>query len=156
MENKATTLQICVQQLTQSFSQLPTPKTVNDIVNSLPVGISAIKKEMGEPVLKAFVTELLIDFCEFFNVKNQMNEAQAMQTVDLIIKNYYYFSLQDFKFCFENGKMGKNIKIYDRIDGSIIFQMLETYSKQRSEAFSATFEKEHDFHKYQQEKERGQ
>jgi hypothetical protein len=52
--------------------------------------------------------------------------------------------------------MGKNIKIYDRIDGSIIFQMLETYSKQRSEAFSATFEKEHDFYKYQQEKERGQ
>jgi hypothetical protein len=60
MENKATTLTIYVQQLTTSFQQLPTPKTVNDIVNSSPVGISAIKKEMGEPVLKAFVTELLI------------------------------------------------------------------------------------------------
>ena len=145
-----------MQQLNQSFQQLPTPKTVNEIVESSPVGISAIKKEYGEPVLKAFITELLIDFCEFFNVKNQMNEAQAMQTVDLIIKNYYYFSLQDFKYCFENGKMGKGIKIYDRIDGSIIFEMLDKYSRSRSEAFSAKFEKEHDFYKYQDEKQRGQ
>lgn len=118
------------------------------------VSIAAIQKQFGEPVLKAFVTELLIDFCEFFNVKNNMNENQAMQTVELIISNYYYFSLEDFKLCFENGKLGKSIKIYDRIDGSIIFEMLNKYAEIRSQAFSAKFDKEHDYWKYQLQKQR--
>ena len=83
-----------------------------------------------------------------------MNENQAMQTVELIIKNYYYFSLEDFKLCFENGKLGKSIKIYDRIDGSIIFDMLNKYAEIRSQAFSSKFEKEHEYYKYQAEKQR--
>lgn len=157
MENKPATqanLAIYVQQLQTSFSQLATPATVNEIVNMQLVSIAAIQKQFGEPVLKAFVTELLIDFCEFFNVKNNMNENQAMQTVDLIISNYYYFSLEDFKLCFENGKLGKSIKIYDRIDGSIIFEMLNKYAEIRSQAFSAKFDKEHDYWKYQLQKQR--
>lgn len=153
-QQQTANLAICVQQLQQSFQQLATPATVNEIVNLQPVGISAIKKEFGEPVLKAFVTELLIDFCEFFNVKNNMTEAQAMQTVDLILKNFYYFSLEDFKLCFENGKLGKSIKIYDRIDGSIIFEMLNKYAEIRSQAFSAKFEKEHEYWKYQAQKQK--
>ncbi len=119
-----------------------------------PAGISVIKKEYGETVLKAFLTELLIDFCKFFNVKSNMSEEQVMQTVDLIIGNYYYLSLEDFKMCFNNGKLGRNIKIYDRIDGSIIFTMIDNHAKIRSEIFAALHEKEHDSIKYKLEKER--
>lgn len=154
MERNKQALTICVQQLQVSFNKLPALQSINEIVSLQPAGISAIKKEYGETVLKAFLTELLIDFCNFFNVKSNMTEEQVMQTVDLIIANYYYLSLEDFKICFNNGKLGRNIKIYDRIDGSIIFNMIENHAKIRSEIFAAFHEKQHDFVKYKLEKER--
>jgi hypothetical protein len=56
--------------------------------------------------------------------------------------------------CFTNGKLGKNVKIYDRIDGSIIFEMIEKHAKLRSETYAAVHEKQHDSIKYKLEKQR--
>jgi hypothetical protein len=155
METNKQTLAIYAQQLQTSYKQLPVVQSMNEIIELKPVAIASIKTTLGEPVLKAFIAELIIDFCDFFNVKSNINENQVMQTVDLIIGHYYYLSLEDFKMCFTNGKLGKNVKIYDRIDGSIIFEMIEKHAKLRSETFAAVHEKQHDSIKYKLEKQRG-
>lgn len=40
--------------------------------------------------------------------------------------------LEDFKLCFNRAKMGYYGKIYDRLDGQIIFEFLRAYSVERT------------------------
>jgi len=60
-----------------------------------------------------------------------MNDIQAAQTADLIIDEYYFFKPDDFKLCFTRAKKGLYGKVYDRIDGQIIFDWLNSYCKDR-------------------------
>lgn len=61
-----------------------------------------------------------------------MNEVQVIQTVDLIYSEYPFFKFEDFKLCFNNAKIGKYGISYDRVDGQIIFEWLNTYSNERA------------------------
>lgn len=60
-----------------------------------------------------------------------MGQEQLVQTIQLIIEDFYYFNIEDFKLCFNNAKRGRYGKVYDRLDGNVIYEWLETYSKER-------------------------
>lgn len=60
-----------------------------------------------------------------------MGQEQLVQTIQLIIEDFYYFNIEDFKLCFNNAKRGKYGKVYDRIDGNIIYEWLQKYSEER-------------------------
>lgn len=62
-----------------------------------------------------------------------MGENQLASTVDLLIEDFYYLKVEDLKLCFQNAKKGKYGKVYDRIDGNIIYGWVEQYSKDRIE-----------------------
>lgn len=60
-----------------------------------------------------------------------MGQEQIVQTIRLITEDFYYFNIEDFKLCFNNAKRGLYGKIYDRIDGNIIYEWLQKYSEER-------------------------
>ena len=60
-----------------------------------------------------------------------MGQEQLVQTIQLIIEDFYYFNIEDFKLCFNNAKRGKYGKIYDRIDGNVIYGWIEAYANER-------------------------
>ena len=62
-----------------------------------------------------------------------MGETQIAQTVDMIIEDYYYLNIEDFKLCFSDAKKGRFGKVYDRIDGNVIYERIEQYAKNRME-----------------------
>jgi len=107
------------------------PKTLDDVFNSPSCSIAKIKKSFGENKLRAFLAKIIIDVVTFFNVGKTMNDIQAAQTADLIIDEYYFFKPDDFKLCFTRAKKGLYGKVYDRIDGQIIFDWLNSYCKDR-------------------------
>ena len=116
--------------------------------------------------MRSFMVKILNDLLDFFSVGKTMGAVQVAQTADLIIEEYYFLKPDDFKLCFSRAKKGLYGKVYDRIDGQVIFDWLNTYEKERgviaeSESRAADFHwnesertssiletKEHDFKKY--------
>ena len=107
------------------------PKTVNDVFQSPSCSIAVMNKNFGETKLRAFMARIIIDVVMFFNVGKIMNDVQAAQTADLIIEEYYFLKPDDFKLCFTRAKKGYYGKVFDRIDGQVIFEWLNQYTNDR-------------------------
>ena len=81
-----------------------------------------------------------------------MNDIQMAQTADLILEEYYYLNIEDFKLCFNMAKSGKFGKVYDRIDGQVIMDWLSTYLNMRIETVVSGNEQKHASIKSQEKK----
>lgn len=95
--------------------------------------MAVIKKRYGEQFLFAFLTIAIVDLIEFFNVGKTMGESQVVSTIRLIVEDFYYLNVEDFKLCFNNAKRGRYGKVYDRVDGNTIYEWLNRYSVERVE-----------------------
>lgn len=96
--------------------------------------LSVIKKEKGEIFEKAFLVEAVADLVMFFNIGKTMNEQQVVQVVKMISQRYYYLRPAELKYCFDKAKFGDYGKVYDRIDGAVIFEWIELYLEERENA----------------------
>ena len=104
----------------------------NDVFKSPSTEISVIKKEFGLTKTRAILSLFIInDIVKMFNVGKGMNDIQIATLVDDIIRNFYYFKVEDFKLCFQNARMRK--AVYDRLDGNVILEWLREYDIQRAE-----------------------
>ena len=92
-------------------------------------------KKIGVPKVKAFLSLILNDLANFFNIGKNMNAYQIEQTIQIIWEEYYDFAFADFRRCFNKAKKGFYGKIYDRLDGNIILEWLREYSQERESAF---------------------
>ncbi|HWB62141.1 MAG TPA: hypothetical protein VG603_01430 [Chitinophagales bacterium] len=102
--------------------------------NSMPLSI--IRQKIGEVGTKALLVELLTNLIRFFNIGKSMNDSQVADTINLILKEYYFLKIEDFKLCFDGIKTGKYLKggqLYDRLDGQIILCAIGTYCAERIE-----------------------
>lgn len=108
-----------------------TPRSVNDALQSITPPLAIFKKQYGEQSLQAVLVIILTDVIKFFSTGKTMGQEQTVQTVRLIIDDFYYFNIEDFKLCFNNAKRGKYGKVYDRIDGNIIYEWLQRYAEER-------------------------
>lgn len=79
------------------------------------------------------VVLILTDIVQFVNVGKTMNPDQISRTADIIIKDYYYYKLEDFKLFSEQFIKGVYGKLFDRLDGTIILEALEIYDFERTE-----------------------
>lgn len=104
---------------------------IDDVFQSPSCAIVTMKVRFGNMKLRAFLSKIIIETLMFFNVGKMMNDVQVALTVDLIIDEFGYFKPDDFKLCFTNAMKGNYGKLYDRIDGNIIFGWLRTYENDR-------------------------
>ena len=110
--------------------------SINDIIKSNKPSIVSIKKDYGDEVVKAMLFLEIENFVNFMNLGKNMNEMQIIETVKLVQKNFYYFSLLDFKLFFDRMKEGFYGQFYDRLDGSVILSNLRKYEFERMESFA--------------------
>ena len=98
--------------------------------------------------VQAFVGLMIADTVLFFNVGKMMNANQVGATANMIIEEYYYLKPDDFKLCFNRAKKGYYGKVYDRIDGQVIFDWLNAYSSERLSQAETIQIQEHARHKH--------
>lgn len=89
--------------------------------------LSKIKKEIGEGNLKRLLAALIFDLSAFYNVKGGMDDRQVDMLVNLLISNYWTWKIEQFARAFHLQKMGKLIKIYDRVDPATVIEVLNVY-----------------------------
>jgi hypothetical protein len=127
-------------------------RTIEDAVNSPTHQISGIKKHLGETQVRAILTLMISDVVKFLNLGNSMGADQVVQTVKMILEDYYFYRIEDFKLCFTNAKKGHYGEFYNRIDGQVIFGWLKKYEVERNELISKNAIKRHNKHKEDAEK----
>jgi hypothetical protein len=79
----------------------------------------------------------------FFNITVPMSAPQIAITCDLILERFGNYKIQDFQICFRKAMAGDYGKLYNRIDGAIILEWLNTYDKERTEEIVKLRERKH-------------
>lgn len=67
------------------------------------------------------------------NVGKTMNNTQIAETARLLYQEYYFWKPEEIRLCFDKGKMGKYGTTYDRLDGQILKEWLDSYDVERTE-----------------------
>ena len=105
--------------------------------------IVLIKKEQGAEVVQSALSMLILTVNDFFNLAQPMKPSQIKQTAELIMERYYYLKLEEFQLCFKNAMAGDYGTIYNRLDGSVIFEWLKKFDAERDRAVEIKRNEEH-------------
>lgn len=85
---------------------------------------------------------LIQSFCDSVNVVRNMHYEQVFDTATFLLDECEGFRLEDYVIMFTMAKRGQLVKIYDRIDITVITAMLDAYWDNRNEAGQKIQEKE--------------
>lgn len=105
----------------KTLSQTKTPTLTN------------IKIYQGEPVAKSVLHELIWGMRDMFNFRNNLNDAQCELLADLILTDFYHFTIADIKLCFAKAIKGDYGQVFQNIDIMTIFSWFNTYLTDRTE-----------------------
>lgn len=107
--------------------------TVDVAIKSTHIG--TLVKSYGERDIVTAITGALLMAAEYFNVKESLSEVQAVQTASLFIDQHPMESFEDLLLCLKNAKLGKYGKVYNRLDGQMIFEWFRLYLDEKYERF---------------------
>ena len=93
--------------------------------------LSEIKKQKGEQVALGVLVALMDECQQYFNLQQPMNPQQLMLTAELIMEEYYYLRVEEFRLCFRMAMKGEYGPVYNRIDGQIFFEWIRKYFSKR-------------------------
>ena len=111
-----------------------TVKTITDIFRVKKPTLKQLEILTSQGHVIAYLNKWIIDTLGFFNIGKSMDEHQVMETSFLIWQTYPAMGIQEIYFVFNQAKKGKYGKIYDRIDGSIIFEWFNSFWEERLNA----------------------
>lgn len=122
--------------------QAKSAQTFSNVLSSESKPLAALKVEFGAGMVEAGIMKILVENIRFFSLGKSMNDLQVLETAKLIVAEYYYFKLDDFKLFFTKFKRGEYGNLYDRLDGQVIMIALNQYRGQRlAEAERLNYEK---------------
>ena len=102
------------------------------ILKHKPSSLNKLAKSQGVEKVIDLISLLLIDVLEWYNVKNSMTDAQIIDASTMLYFEFKRFNLYDIGLCFKRGKTGKYGKVYDRVDGGVLFEWLHKYDIDRT------------------------
>ncbi len=73
---------------------------------------------------------MLIQFQNFYNCKSKMEKVQLEETAYMIVQNFRHLNYYDIGMCLKQAKL--HTKVYDRIDGGMILELLTNYDINRT------------------------
>ena len=93
--------------------------------------LSEIRKAKGEQAALGVLVALMDECQQYFNLQQPMNPQQLMLTAELIMEEYYYLRVEEFRICFRMAMKGEYGPIYNRIDGQVFFEWIRKYFTKR-------------------------
>ena len=103
------------------------PVTLADSFAMQTPKMSELVKYRGRGYAKVILMILVSNLNDLMNSTGGMNENQLKEAAKLVLEDYYFFSVSDFRLCFKNGLKGKYGKIYGKLSLQIIFEWLRAF-----------------------------
>lgn len=115
--------------------------------------LKQISKDNKNNIIKCLFL-LIKDFCSSFNVVRNMNSTQMIEAANLCFEESVDYRLEDFVLMFSLAKRGKFVTIYDRIDISVIIEIMDKYYVPRAKAIQQIeIEKQENYKLLQEQKQ---
>jgi len=92
---------------------------------------------------KYIVAEMLLELNEMSNVSRKMNEAQIVETVNMLLDEYPRISLQEYQVFFNRIKSGQFGQLYDSLDGIKIMVFMREFYQRLVGAYNEFKEEDH-------------
>lgn len=96
----------------------------------------------GKRPTLAILSIMVKDFAASINVVRNLNEDQIIEIAGMLFDECDNFRLEDYVMMFSMAKRGKLVKIMDRLDISVVTEMLDVYWQKRHEEGVKQQEKE--------------
>ena len=97
--------------------------------------LATVKKYHDEMTMRASIIFLLYEVRDYFNVTNGLTDQQIELISELIFDDFHYLKLSELRFVFrckmKAGFKKPGDKLYNRLDGEIIFIWLNEYLEER-------------------------
>ena len=97
--------------------------------------IIQLKKRVGEENLLKAIYGIIAASTQYFNVRENINDVQAIQTAALIIENYPAETMTDLMLCLKRAKLGEYGPVFNTLDGRNIMNWFRKYLEQKYEAW---------------------
>lgn len=122
-----------IRQLTTSPARYLDTLPIERAADERPPGaimLSQYKRSLDRAQQLMYLSLMIGEVNDFFNVKGNMNPKQIRLTAELILDNdgFYDLTLGNIKACFREKMMSG--KIYDRLDGNIIIGWLREFKSE--------------------------
>jgi hypothetical protein len=104
--------------------------------------ISDLVQTRGRAEMHKILAVLVQNFCNSFNVVRNMNEDQIFEAAAMLLDECTNFRVEDYTVMFTQAKRGELVKVYDRIDLSVISELMDKYFENRAAAARIEQEKE--------------
>lgn len=89
--------------------------------------IRDVVKIHGKKPTLAVLCIMVKDFAASINVVRNLNEDQVIEIAGMLLDECDNFRMEDYVMMFSMAKRGKLVKIYDRLDISVITEMMDRY-----------------------------
>ena len=123
------------QESLTSLGKLSGYKSIEDIVwakdNEKIMSLAGHRKQLEDEIVLKGIAQYLVTLNDSLNVKDKMNEIQVVDCAKEILRDYYYLTFEDIRFCLDSGRKGHYGQVYGRLDISIIFDWLSKYEDHR-------------------------
>ena len=98
------------------------------------IQLSHYKQSLNRSQQLMYLSMMIAEINDFFNVRGNMNAKQIKLTAELILDNpgFYDLTLGNIKACFRH-KMA-TARLYDRLDGNIIIDWLREFKSEMAES----------------------
>jgi hypothetical protein len=93
--------------------------------------LSDIQREIGLTKTRAMLVLALSAITKCLNVSRNMTDQQVAVAADLIIKEYWYYTIPEVKDCLQQALV--NEKLYERLDVNVVMQWFRDYDIRRDE-----------------------
>lgn len=100
--------------------------------------VSALRRMFGDKNTNTVLSSLIIDLLDYYNVKNSFSDGQIRMTVELINSDFWYLKIEQIARACHLQKTGRLLKIYERLDPSVIVEMIQLYEKNMLTGFYET------------------
>jgi hypothetical protein len=88
---------------------------------------------LGKGTVIKFLILLISDLRNAFNVSRPMNESQITELAEDFVNDLWFVKFEEFPAFFEGIKKGTIGKVYERLDGPLIWEFWDIYAAKRAE-----------------------
>ena len=108
------------------------PAKIEQAMSDVFPTLATVRKYHDEATALSAVCEIIAQAAALLSIGRNIQPHQIRFVAEEILKEYYYLTIAEIRFCIEQGLRGNYGVIYDRLDTSVIFDWMEKYLLERT------------------------
>lgn len=108
------------------------PAKIEQAMSSVFPTLATVRKYHDEGVALGSICEIIAEASALVSVGKGIQTHQIRFLASEILREYYFLTIAEIRFCMEQGVRGEYGQIYDRLDASVVAEWFDKYTAGRT------------------------